>query len=156
MNATKIPEEKGGRSLEPTVFVLCAVIVLTLILGGVFDLLYNVYRESLIKTLNRATELVTFFANVAVLFFAFPAFTRTKDHRFLSIALAALLFAYGTLFGLVLSAKQLTTGAKHISHVETTWYYTTQYSTHIVGLILYAYGVIALIRSDRTHDLTKR
>jgi len=155
LNATKNSEEKRDRWLEPTVFVICAVIVGTLILGLVLDVLYTMYRESLISALNQATRLVTFFANVAVLFYAFPAFTRTKDRCFLSIALATLVLAYGALFGLLFSVKPLTP-AMHISHVQVTWYYATRYSTTIIGLILYAYGVIALIRRGHPNDLTNR
>ena len=131
------------------------MIVGTLILGLVFDVLHAMYRESLVSVLNRTTGLATFFANVAVLFYAFPAFTRTKDRCFLSIALAALMFAYGALFGLVLSVRPpiLTS---HISHLEATWYSATRYSTTIGALILYAYGVIALIRRGQSNDPTNR
>jgi hypothetical protein len=154
LNATKNSEEKRDRWLEPTIFVICAVIVGTLVLGLAFDALYTMYRESLIGVLNRATGLTKFFANVAVLFYAFPAFARTKDRCFLSIALAALMLAYDTLFGLILSVQPL--GTRHISHVQQTWYYATTYVTTIIGLILYAYGVIALIRRGHPNDLTKR
>jgi hypothetical protein len=156
LNATKNSEEKRGRWLvEPTLFVICAVIVGTLILGLVFDVLHAMYRESLLSVLNRTTGLVTFFANVAVLFYAFPAFTRTKDRCLLSIALAALMFAYVALFGLLLSVTSLTP-ASHISHLEATWYSATRYSTAIIALILYAYGVIGLIRRGHPNDLTNR
>lgn len=151
MNAPKDSEEKKDRWLEPAIFVGCAVIVGTLVLGVVFDALYKMYHESLVRALNQATELVTFVANIAVLFYAFPAFKRTKDRCFLSIALAALIFAYVALFGLVLVLKSETT-AGHISHLQASWYYATRYSTGIIGLILYAYGVIVLIRRSRPND----
>lgn len=155
MNATKNSEGKRDRWLEPAVFAICAVIVGTLILGLVFDALYTMYRESFIGVLNRTTGLIRFFANVVVLFYAFPAFKRTKDRCFLSIALAALLSAYGTLFGLVLSVNPLATTG-HISPVQETWYRATSYITNIIGLILYAYGVVGLIRRSHANDLTKR
>jgi len=151
LNAPKDPEEKREGWLEPTVFVTCAVIVGTLILGLVFDALYTMYHQSLVRALNQATGLVTFVANVAVLFYAFPAFKRTKDRCFLCIALAALIFAYVSLFGLVINLKSFTT-AGHIDHLQTTWYYATRYSTGIIGLLLYAYGVIKLIRRSSPSD----
>jgi len=147
LNAPKDSEEKRDRWLEPTVFVICAVVVGTLVLGLVFDALYTMYRESLVGALNRATGVTNFVANVAVLFYAFPAFKRTKDRCFLWIAVAALIFAYVALFGLVLTLKSLT--AAHISHLQVTWYRATSYSTHIIALILYAYGVIGLIRRSQ-------
>src|SRR5262245_39628504 len=88
LNAPKDPEGKRDGLLEPTVFGTCAVIVGTLILGLVFDALYTMYHQSLVRALNQATGLVTFVANVAVLFHAFPAFKRRKDRCFLCIALA--------------------------------------------------------------------
>jgi hypothetical protein len=155
LNATKNSTEKRGGRLEFTLFVICAVVVSTLILGLVFDGLYTMYRESVISALNLATGFATLFANVVVLFYAFPAFMRTRDRYVLSIALAALVFAYGALFGLLYSVKPLS-GARHMSHLEVTWLFATRYSTHIIGLILYAYGVIAIVRRSRTTDLTNR
>jgi hypothetical protein len=155
LNATKDSTEKRGSWLEMTLFVVCAVVVGTLVLGLVFDGLYTMYRESLISVLNLATGFATLFANVVVLFYAFATFTRTKDRCVLIIAIAALVFAYGALWGLLYSVKPLN-GARHMSHVETTVLFATRYSTHIIGLVLYTYGVTALIRRGRTNDLTKR
>ena len=131
------------------------MVVGTLILGLVFDVLHAMYRESLIHALNLATGLVTFFANAAVLLYAFPAFTRTKDRSLLIIAIAALVLAYGALWGLLFSVKPMTT-ATRIGHMEATWLFATRYSTTMIGLILYAYGVIKLVRRGHSDDLTKR
>lgn len=156
MNTTKDNEEKRGGRLEFTLFISCVVIVGTLVLGLTFHVLYTMYRGSLIHALNLATGLVTFFANAAVLFYAFPAFTRTKDRSLLIIALAALVFAYGALWGLLFSVKPLTT-ATQIGRMQMTWLFATRYCTTIIGLILYAYGVIKLVRRvGPPDDLTKR
>ena len=121
--------------------MVLAVLVLTL----VFAFFYTMFRNPILSTLSEAAGLTSFFANLIVVLYAFPAFTRTRDRAFLCIALAALMFGYGSLFTLLLGVRPPAT-AWHVGHIETQWYYATRYTTAIVGLVLYAYGIVGLIR----------
>ena len=138
-----------AQGAELTALAGCGLVVLgVLVLTLVFAFFYTVFRTPVLSTLHQAESLTSFFANLVVVFYAFPAFIRTKDRALLCVTLAALIFAYGTLFTLLLGVRPPAT-AWHVAHVEAQWYYATRYITAIVGLVLYAYGVVSLIRRGR-------
>lgn len=137
------PPAKGA---ELTALVGCgAFLVGVLLLILVFGFFYTVFHAPVLSTLYQAEVLVGLFANVVVACYAFPAFRRTKDRALLCIAFAALSFAYGALFTMLLGARPPSIG-RHIAHIELQWYFATRYATAIIGVVLYAYGVVSLIR----------
>jgi hypothetical protein len=70
---------------------------------------------------------------------------RTKKRAFLAIAFAALSFAYGALFTILVGRSVAATF--HISVAQAQWYYAAQYAVGIVGLILYCYGITSLAKN---------
>ena len=154
-NATEDSTDARVRGAELTALAGCGVVVLgVLVLTLVFTFFYTVFHAPLLGTLRDAESLTAFFANLVVVFYAFPAFIRTKDHALLCVSLAALSFAYGALFTLLLSVRPPAT-AWHVAHVEGLWYYAARSATGIVGLVLYAYGVVSLVRRARVSDAPK-
>jgi len=131
----------------------------TVIIGGLLLLLvvafvYTLFRYPSLGRLRDAEELVALFANLAVAFYAFPAFTRTKNRAFLALACAALSFAYTMLFTILLSGSPAAT-AGHTSRTQIQWYTATWHVTEIVGLILYAYAGVSLARSAGASGVPK-
>jgi hypothetical protein len=131
---------------------LCAALLALFVLLLVGTFIYSAFSASLLGTLRDATRLAEFLGNLLVVFYAFPAFMRTKDRAFLCLAAAALSFAYLGLFSILFSVGPPTTTDWHMSHSEAHWYYVTRYAIDLVGLILYAYGIISLAR--RAHQKT--
>ena len=163
-------ENTSGENVdEPTtsspIFLGCALIVISgfvLLLFGTF--VASAFHSPLVSTLRGLEWFATLFANLVVAFCCFPAFTRTKNRAFLFISFAALSFAYGALFSLLLGAGA-PAARWRISHLQAQWYYATRYATGIIGLILYAYGIASLARraqvfhspdaaADRRHEPT--
>lgn len=143
-------EDSPDTRVELTALVGCGAVVLAvLVLTLVFAFFYSMYRAPVVTTLYEAEALTSFFANLFVVFYAFPAFRRTKNRAVLCIAFAALMFAYGALFTLLLGIRPPAT-AWHVGGVEVRWYYATRYTTSIIGLVLYAYGLISLLRLKST------
>jgi hypothetical protein len=143
-------EEVGKPSTPPSVvLVACAlflVAALVLLLLGTF--IASAFRSSLLSTLRGIEWFASLFANLVVVFYSFPAFQRTKDRAFLCIAFAALSFAYGVLFTMLFGIGG---GAVRwgVSHSQAQWYYATRYITWIIGMILYAFGIVSLARRAR-------
>ena len=159
----------GEKVDEPTtsspILLGCALIVVTgFVLLLFVTFIASAFHSPLLSTLRGLEWFTTLFANLMIALCCFPAFTRTKNRAFLFIGFAALSFAYGALFSLLLG-----TGAPaarwRISHLQAQWYYATRYATGIIGLVLYAYGIASLARraqvfhspdaaADRRHEPT--
>jgi hypothetical protein len=142
-------EKVDGPAKQPIILVACALIVVAgLILLLFTGFIASAFHAPLFNTLRGIEWFTSLFANMVVVFYSFPAYTRTKNRAFLCLALAALSFAYGALFTLVLGVRPPAT-AWHVSHLQGQWYYATRYVTGTVGVILYAYGVASLARRGR-------
>jgi hypothetical protein len=116
-NTTEDSRDAPVRGGELTVLAGCGVTVLgVLVLTLVFAFFQTMFRNPGLSTLRQAEGLTSFFANVVVVFYAFPAFIRTKDRALLCVAFAALSFAYGALFTLLLGVRPPAT-AWHVAHV---------------------------------------
>ena len=122
-----------------------ATLIAALVFLLVGNFIYTAFHSSLLGTLRDAARLTTFLSNLLVVFYAFPAFLRTKDRAFLCIAIAALSFGYSALFSILLGVGPPAT-ARHTSHSEAEWYYAARYITDLAGLVLYAYGILSLAR----------
>jgi hypothetical protein len=150
-----VPENPDGNwrtASSLTLGVGCATIVMALLLFSLVVAFVSVlFRYPSLGRLRDAEELIALFANLAVVFYAFPAFTRTKKRAFLAMAFAGLSFAYTALFTLLLSAGPPAT-ATHDSRAQIQWYYATWHVVEIVGLILYAYAGVSLARSAASSD----
>lgn len=123
----------------------CGAVLILLMLPFVIGFFYTAFRSPSFGTLRDAEWLSALLANLVVTFYAFPAFTRTKDRAFLCLAFAALSFAYGALFTLLLGVGP-PANEWRVPHRQAQWYYASRHITGIVGLFLYAYGVISLAR----------
>jgi hypothetical protein len=64
------------------------------------------------------------------------------------LGFGALGFAYGALFSLLFGIRPPTTGGL-LAHAQVQLYYATRYFADIIGLALYAWGVILLARTAR-------
>jgi len=113
--------------------------------------IYTAVHASLLGTFRDGERLAELFANLFVAFYAFPAFTRSKDRAFLFLAFGAVCFAYGALFSLLLGVRPPAT-AWHASRAQAQWYYATRYAADVVGLILYAWGASSLARRASRSD----
>ena len=144
----------GERVHEPStppsvILVGCALFLiaaLVLLVFGAF--VASAFRSPLLSTLRGIEWFTSLFANLVVAFYSFPAFRRTKDGAFLCIAFAALSFAYGALFTMLFAVGGAGT-RWHVSHSQTQLYYATRYITWIIGLVLYACGIVSLARRAR-------
>jgi hypothetical protein len=146
-NAPEDPADTRKKGTDLTILAGCGALVLgVLVVTLVFSFFYSMFHAPVLSTLYHAEGLTSFFVNLVVVFYAFPAFKRTKNRALLCIGFAALSFAYRALFNLLLGVRPPAT-AWHVAHMEAQWYYATQYTATIVGLVLYAYGVVSLIRS---------
>jgi hypothetical protein len=125
---------------------LCGLLLAAILLLLVGAFVYSAFYASLLSTLRDGARLATFLGNLLVVFYAFPAFIRTKDRAFLCIAAAALAFGYGGLFSILFTIGPPATTAWHMSHSEAHWYYVARYTIDIVGLVLYTYGIVSLSR----------
>jgi hypothetical protein len=123
----------------------CGVVLILLMLPLVIGFFYTAVRSPSLGTLRDAEWLSTLLANLVVMFYAFPAYTRTKDRAFLCLAFAALSFAYGVLFTVLLGFGP-PANEWRVPHRQAQWYYATRHLTVIVGLVLYAYGIVSLAR----------
>lgn len=148
--------EEVGESAKPSVFPLAfaVIVVAGLILLLFASFIAGAFHSPLLTTLRGMEWFTMFFVNLVVVFYSFPAFARTKDRAFLCIAFAALSFAYGALFTLLLGVRAPAT-AWHISRLQARWYYAIRYITGIVGLVLYGYGIISLARRAKELRLPK-
>jgi hypothetical protein len=147
LNAPTNTAEPSARTtgLSAVLGGVSAALIAALVLLLVGTFIYTAFYSSLLGTLRDAGRLATFLCNLFVVFYAFPAFLRTKDRAFLCIAIAALSFGYSALFSILLGVGPPAT-ARHTSHSEAEWYYAARYITDLAGLVLYAYGIISLAR----------
>ncbi len=138
----------GDASKFVVIFGVIVLGAIALLLLAAFVL--TAMHAPVIITLDAAARLVAVFANVAVSFWCFAAFRAKKTRAFLYIAFASLSFAYSALFSLLLGVPPPAT-AWHVTHLGITLYYASVYAAYIVGIALYAYGIISIAR-----DATKR
>jgi hypothetical protein len=83
-----------------------------------------------------------FAANLVVACYCFPAFRASKQRAFLYLAFAALSFAYGALFSLLLGPRL----PSPASRAHLLLYYGGRHFVETLGLVLYAVGVVSLAR----------
>ena len=140
------PDETWQTASPLTLGVGCGTFVAgALLLLVIAAFVYAVFRSPTLGRLRDADQLVALFANLVVVFFAFPAFSRTKKRPFLALAFAALAFAYGGLFTLLLGGAP-SSGSPYPSRSQLQWYYASRHVVNILGMLLYAYGIISLAR----------
>lgn len=125
----------------------CALLLAVLLAAG---FVCGAFQSSLLVTLQEASRLFDFLANLVVVLYAFPAFIRTKNRAFLCLAAAALGFGYGALFSILVSIGPPATTAWRMSLSEARWYYIVRHTVSLIGLVLYAYGIISLARHAKT------
>jgi hypothetical protein len=152
MSVSSTTEPQSGADVPAPVGLLTALAWFCGLLLGTFVLLlvgtfvYSAFHSSLLGSLRDADRLAVFLGNLLVVFYAFPAFIRTKDPAFFCVAAAALCFGYGGLFSILFGIGPPTTGTRHMSHLEAYWYYAGRYAISILGLVLYTYGLVTLAR----------
>ena len=137
--------QKGNSPFAGTAIVILGFVVIALLLlTVVVAFVMTVYQFPRLARLREAELLAQLFANLVVACYAFSAFKRTKNREFLALGFAALIFAYGALFPVVASAA-FSPGSR--SRME--WYYAALHCSTIVGLLLYAHGIVVLARSAK-------
>ena len=125
----------------------CAGVVVGVLLLLLFiSFLASIFRSSLFSALSGAEHWATIIANLIVTFVAFPAFRKTKDRAFLFLAVAALCFAYESLFSLLIGMKPPVRTPQRWSHTEAQLYYAMHSAVFIIGLASYALGITLLVR----------
>ena len=68
------------------------------------------------------------------------------DRAFLCLATAALAFGYLAFISIFFSVGPPATTDWRMSHTEAHWYYIARYAVDLIGLALYAYGIVSLAR----------
>jgi hypothetical protein len=143
---TSDPEPSAERQFGGIVtgcgFAIAGIVVLLLL--GAFVITAS--NSPILTTAAAGVRLATLFANLAVSFYCFAAFSTTKKRAFLWIAFAALSFGYSALFTLLLGVRPPAT-AWDVNRSGAAWYYGTRYIADLLGVCLYAYGVISLART---------
>ena len=127
--------------------MLGSVLIGLLLVSMIIAFIMTVYQAPRLSRLRDAEVLVQLFANLVVAFYAFPAFTRTKRRAFVALGFAALIFAYGAIFSVLVPAALSQT-----SRSQAQWYYAAVRASGIVGLLLYAWGAVSLARSATAPD----
>lgn len=127
--------------------MLGIVLIALLLLMVVVAFVMTVYQFPQLGRFRDAELLTQLFANLVVACYTFPAFKRTRKREFLALGFAAVIFAYGALFPVLVSAA-LSPG----SRLQIQWYYAATHASAIVGLVLYAYGAVTLARSAKGSD----
>ena len=146
------PQEKSdeGAKWTPSMGILgCAGVLV----GGLIVLLFvcsiiGTPETPLLARFSAIDRWTGFFANLIVVLYVFPTFKLTKDRAFLYLGFGALSFAYGALFSLLFGIRPPTTDGS-LAHAQAQLYYATRYFADIIGLALYAWGVILLARTAR-------
>jgi hypothetical protein len=128
---------------------LAVVAVLGALIAISFAL--SLAHMSLLVTLYASERWAAFAANLIVIFYTFPAFMRTRNRGFLYLAFAGIIFMYGILFTLLFPMR-----GTHWSLAQRELYYGSKYIVYIVGLGLYARGVMLLAgtKAPRLHNPT--
>ena len=116
-------EEANGGPVLTILAWFCALLLGGFLLLLVGALVFGAFHSSLLTWLRDAIRFAQFFANLLIVFFAFPAFLRTRDRAFLCLSAAALCFGYTGLFSILFGIGPPTTGPHHMSGVEAHWYY---------------------------------
>ena len=124
-----------------------AIVIAVALLLMVAMLFYAIFRWPTLARFRDAEELMTLLANLAVTCCAFPAYLRTKRRAFLAVGFAALIFAYGTIFSMILTSHS--TARWRTTHSQAQWYFASRHITNIIALLLYSYGFISLAKSDQ-------
>jgi hypothetical protein len=130
--------------------LVCAVLLLTaLLLLLLISSILDVWRAPLLRVLHVAEYWAALIANSIVIFYAFPTFKRTRNRAFLYLGLAALSSAYGVIFTLLFGIGPPFSAA-HWSRSDLHFYYAIRYIVYIVGVGLYARGIMLLARDARS------
>jgi hypothetical protein len=138
---------KSEQRSATDIAVGCAAIVVGALLLLLFiSFLASIFSSSLHSVLSGAEHWAAIIANLLVTFVAFPAFRRTKDRAFLFLAVAALCFAYLSLFSLLLGINPPVRAPQRWSHTEAQLYYAMHSAVYIIGLASYAFGITLLAR----------
>ena len=138
-------QNRNSPSAATLIVTLGIVLIALLLLTVVVAFVMTVYQAPRLSRLRDADVLVQLFANLVVACYAFPAFKRTKKREFLAVGFAALIFAYGALFP-VLALAALSPGSRS----QIQWYYASIHTSSIIGLVLYAYGIVSLARAAKS------
>jgi hypothetical protein len=126
------------RRVASRVWVVLGIIVAVIIGVFVIDFVFwDVYKVAPLVTLYGIERWAIFLAQLVVLFYTFPAFKRTKRRGFLYIAIAALIFMYALVFGIIFPAT-------HMARGQAQWYYVARVLGYIIGLGFYARGIMLL------------
>jgi hypothetical protein len=139
-------EEADGGPVLTILAWFCALLLGLFVLLLVGALVYEAFHSSLLAWLRDAIRFAQFFANLLIVFFAFPAFLRTRDRAFFCISAAAVCFGYTGLFSILFGVGPPSTGPHHMSREEAHWYYVSRYAMNLVGFFLYGFGIISLAR----------
>jgi hypothetical protein len=149
---TNEAEEKSDKKAKwtPSIGVLgCAGVLV----GGLIVLLFvssiiGTPETPLLARFSAIDRWAGFFANLVVVFYVFPTFKLTKDRAFLFLGFGALGLCYGALFSLLFGIRPPTSDGT-LAQAQVQLYYATRYFADIIGLALYAWGVILLARNAR-------
>lgn len=147
-DARKEPDEEA--KWTPSIGILgCA----GMLLGGLILLLFvssliGTKDTPLLARFSAIDRWAGFFANLVVVFYVFPTFRLTKERAFLYLGFGALSFAYGALFSMLFGIRLPTTAAAgSFAHAQIQFYFATRYFADIIGVALYAYGIVLLARA---------
>ena len=97
----------------------------------------GVFHLQALVALYGVERWTVFVANLIVLVYAAAAFKRTRRVGFLYTAIAALIFAYTVVFGLLFPTTHNTLGQRQL-------YYVARQTIYIFGLGFYARGIMLL------------
>ncbi len=129
-------DPSAGRVLRSMIFAVAGLLVV-LVIVFIASAAFHMHPLTILYGSERWAGLV---ANLIVLFYAFPAFKRTRHRGFLFLAIAALIFMYSILFGLIFPARAMSLGQREL-------FYGVKYLVYIAGLGLYARGVMLLAKN---------
>jgi hypothetical protein len=118
-----------------------------LVVGALIVLLFITYvtfwfQKPSLRIVGSVERWAYFIANLVVTCYCFPAFRASRQRAFLYLAFAALSFAYGALFTLLFGPRL----PPESSRSQLLLYYGARHFVEIVGLVLYAAGVVLLAR----------
>jgi hypothetical protein len=143
MNATNSANEKPRRTVSQSIIgcsgVTLGVLIFLLFVGYVI----SAFERPSLTSFGGFERWASFFANVVVAFYCFPAFKASKQRAFLYLAFAGLLFAYGSLFTLLFGQRL---SPALTSRAQVLFYYGTRHLANTIGLVLYTWGVVLLAR----------
>ena len=115
-----------------------------LALISVTQLLFSAFHDRLSLTLYFAEWWAIIWANLAVVCFATPAFSRSRDRSWLYVACAASIFVGANVVDMVSMLMR--------RDAPAYWVYVIVPIGDIVGMLLYASGLVSLARRTKLID----